>query len=64
MGFKTKTVKIYSGAVQTIKHGGILSFGEEVEAVALFQVLCISILCFHPGLLQAISIMVTHFLLR
>lgn len=43
---------------------GNLSFEEEVEAAALFQSLCISILCFRPGLLQGISIMVTHFLLR
>lgn len=44
--------------------GGDLRFEEEVEAAALFQVLCISILCLYPGLLQAISVMVTHFLLR
>lgn len=43
---------------------GNLSFEEEVDAAAMFQVLCISIFCLHPGLLQAVSIMVTHFLLR
>lgn len=48
---------MYSGTVQTINHE------EEVVAAAMSQVLYISIL-FPSWLLQAVSIMGTHFLLR
>lgn len=65
MGLKQRQLKytVVQYRQSNMGRGG-LRFEEEVEAAALFQVLCISILCLHPGLLQAISIMVTHFLLR
>lgn len=68
MGLKQRQLKYTVVQYRQSNTGGgggrDLRFEEEVEAAALFQVLCISILCLYPGLLQAISVMVTHFLLR
>lgn len=66
MGLKQRQLKYTVVQYRQSNTGGGegLRSEEEVDAAALFPVLCIRILCLHPGLPQAISTMVTHFLLR